>query len=280
MRTLLAAAVLACSATHALAQACPSQGAHLQVLGSGDASLTAARAQSGFLLWREGRARAMVNAGSGTALRLREAGADVRDLAVVLLASLGPEASADLPTLLLAMRQSGRSTPLLVLGPGSTDAARSPGTRGLLGALVAQPYGAWRGLDSLLTQGKPFAVFVDDLDTARSLPHRVAERDGLSVFVAGNGAGALAWRVELGGGAAGAFLPPRAPAGIAQGTRLAVALGDPAALGAALEGVRGLLLAGRGSAASPEELAAALALRANYDGVMLAAEDLACYPLD
>ncbi|HEY5636981.1 MAG TPA: hypothetical protein VIS77_08775, partial [Burkholderiales bacterium] len=212
MRTLLAAAVLACSATHALAQACPSQGAHLQVLGSGDASLTAARAQSGFLLWREGRARAMVNAGSGTALRLREAGADVRDLAVVLLASLGPEASADLPTLLLAMRQSGRSTPLLVLGPGSTDAARSPGTRGLLGALVAQPYGAWRGLDSLLTQGKPFAVFVDDLDTARSLPHRVAERDGLSVFVAGNGAGALAWRVELGGGAAGAFLPPRAPA--------------------------------------------------------------------
>ncbi|HEY5636323.1 MAG TPA: hypothetical protein VIS77_05425, partial [Burkholderiales bacterium] len=67
---------------------------------------------------------------------------------------------------------------------------------------------------------------------------------------------------------------------IAQGTRLAVALGDPAALGAALEGVRGLLLAGRGSAASPEELAAALALRANYDGVMLAAEDLACYPLD
>ena len=109
MRRLLAFAVLFFGVAGALAQTCPPTGAHLQVLGSGDASLTAARAQSGFLLWRDGRARAMVNAGSGTALRLREAGADVRDLSFILLASLGPEASADLPTLLLAMRQSGRS---------------------------------------------------------------------------------------------------------------------------------------------------------------------------
>ena len=77
--TLLTALLLAPAA---LAQsACEAGPVILQVLGSGG-PFGNGRASSGYLVWVDGVARIMVDAGGGTFVRFHEAGARVDDLAL------------------------------------------------------------------------------------------------------------------------------------------------------------------------------------------------------
>jgi len=56
------------------AQTCGEEGVAVQVLGSGGPELQDKRASSSYLIWQEGQARVLVDAGGGSALRFGESG--------------------------------------------------------------------------------------------------------------------------------------------------------------------------------------------------------------
>ncbi len=63
----------------------------VQVLGSGGPFAGTNRASSGYLVWREGRAVVMVDAGGGTYVRFGEAGARLNDLSLLAISHLHPD---------------------------------------------------------------------------------------------------------------------------------------------------------------------------------------------
>ena len=66
------------------AQTCGGQGVAVQVLGSGGPELQDKRASSSYLVWQDGQARVLVDAGGGSALRFGESGANMSQLDVIL----------------------------------------------------------------------------------------------------------------------------------------------------------------------------------------------------
>ncbi len=101
------------------AAACPpASGVALQVLGSGGPIADDGRASSGYLVWVDGQARALVDAGGGVFLRYGESGAKFGDLDVIALSHLHTDHSAALPALLKSGNFAGRKRDLLLTGPG------------------------------------------------------------------------------------------------------------------------------------------------------------------
>src|SRR6201984_3885195 len=66
------------------AQTCGEEGVAVQVLGSGGPEMQDKRASTSYLIWENGRARVMVDAGGGSALRFGESGAQMSQLDVFL----------------------------------------------------------------------------------------------------------------------------------------------------------------------------------------------------
>ena len=78
-----------------VAQSCGSKGVAVQVLGSGGPELQDKRASSSYLVWQDGRARVIVDAGGGSALRFGESGAQMSDPDVILFTHFHVDHSAD-----------------------------------------------------------------------------------------------------------------------------------------------------------------------------------------
>jgi ribonuclease BN (tRNA processing enzyme) len=101
-----------------LPAACPGDaGVALQVLGSGGPIADDARASSGYLVWIDGRSRALIDAGGGVFLRFGEAGASFDALDFIGLSHLHTDHSADFPALIKSGNFSSRERPLPVAGP-------------------------------------------------------------------------------------------------------------------------------------------------------------------
>ncbi len=126
----------------------PSSGVAVQVLGSGGPIADDGRASSGYLVWVDGRARALVDAGGGTFLRFGEAGAGFADLDVIALSHLHTDHSAALPALLKSGNFSGRKRPLAVVGPG--PGGPFPGVQSFLSSLLDADAGAYGYLSGYL----------------------------------------------------------------------------------------------------------------------------------
>ena len=118
MRRLLITVVLLMAVPFARAQNCGGTGVALQVLGSGGPELQTKRASSSYLVWIDGKARVLVDAGGGSALRFGESGAQMVDLDVILFTHLHADHSADLPALIKSSWFEDRKRPLPVYGPG------------------------------------------------------------------------------------------------------------------------------------------------------------------
>jgi hypothetical protein len=101
----------------AAAQACGGQGVAVQVLGSGGPELEDKRASSSYLVWQDGQARALVDAGGGSALRFGESGARMSQLDVILFTHFHVDHSADFPALIFSSWFEGRDRPLPVYDP-------------------------------------------------------------------------------------------------------------------------------------------------------------------
>lgn len=131
------------------ASRCPAaDGVSLQVLGSGGPIADDARASSGYLVWLDGRARLLVDAGGGVFLRFGEAGARFADLDGIALSHLHTDHSAALPALLKSGYFARRTRPLPLAGPSGSD--RFPGIETFVAALVGTESGAYAYLDGYL----------------------------------------------------------------------------------------------------------------------------------
>ena len=157
----------------------------LQVLGSGG-PFGVGRASAGYLIWIDGFARIMVDAGGGTFTRFHEAGARVADLELLVLSHFHPDHSSEVPALLWV-----QPTDMTVSGPSGNEGYPSVGeyVTGLFG-----PEGVFRAVthgEELrtvtvdVTGREPTDVFANGSISVRGLgvPHGIVPAVGYRIDV-------------------------------------------------------------------------------------------------
>ena len=139
--TYLVALICAGLASNSLA-VCREEGVDLQILGSGGPLGRGNRASSGYLLWINGEARVMVDAGGGTFLRFHEAGATVETMDLLAISHLHPDHAAEIPALYWV---HGFTTP--IAGPSGSD--QLPSITEFMQSLFQSDDAAFRVLETL-----------------------------------------------------------------------------------------------------------------------------------
>lgn len=270
----------------------------VQILGSGGPIADDARASSGYLVWHDGRAVALIDAGSGTFLRMGEAGARVNDLEFIGLSHFHTDHSADFPALIKSASFSRRQHSLILAGPDGTD--RFPGVEEFVARLFDGESGAYRYLSNDVADndapliirevaGDEVATVWDgDEITVQALhvPHgivpalafRVQAGDGVMVFGSDqNGSNAafiaLATDADL---LVMHMVIPESATGVA--SRLHA---RPSRIGEiAHSASAGQLVLSHLMARSLRNLEANVStIKERYTGIVTVAEDLACFPL-
>lgn len=301
LRTLLFT-VLFFHALPLLAAQCGTQGVAVQVLGSGGPELGDGRASSSYLLWVDGKARLLVDTGSGSALNFEKSGADFRDLSAILYSHFHVDHSAALPAYIKGSYFLHRTSDLPVYGPAGNE--WMPGTRAFLQALFAQPAGAYHYLSDFLPAGDgSYQLQAHELPVEERTPLPTQTLGTLRIQAIPVHHGplpALAWRVEaqgrsivFSGDMNGDYhtLPklahqadlliahnaiPEAASGVARKLHM-----PPSVIGqiAAQARVKRLLLSHRMRRTLGTEKATREQIRPFYTGPVQFADDLGCYPL-
>lgn len=166
--------------------ACDDAPVSLQVLGSGG-PFGNGRASAGYLVWINGSARIMVDAGGGTFTRFHEASARVNDLELLALSHLHPDHSAEVPALLWI-----KPTDVLISGP--TGAGDYPSIEQYVAGLFG-PDGVFRAV----TGGEGLRSVT--VDVTRATPTEVLSNDDFRVSGIGVPHGivpAVGYRVDVG----------------------------------------------------------------------------------
>jgi len=183
------------------AQSCGSQGISVQVLGSGGPELQDKRASSSYLVWENGQARVLVDAGGGSALRFGESGAQMSQLDVILFTHFHVDHSADFSALIKSSWFEDRKRLLPIYGPEGNDFM--PSTTEFVSDFFGDKHGAYRYLSELLVPGEGGSYLMQPHNVAGSANPVEAFRSGdlavYSVRVVHGAVPALAWRVEVGG---------------------------------------------------------------------------------
>ena len=203
IRALTAVSFVLCCAfsPSAGAQSCGTKGIALQVLGSGGPELQDKRASSSYLIWEDGQARVLVDAGGGSALRFGESGAQMSQLDVIFFSHFHVDHSGDFPALIKSSWFEDRNRPLPIYGPEGNDFM--PSTVEFVSDLFGEKHGAFRYLSELLVPGEESSYKMQPhnvVGTAK--PVEVFRYGGITaqaVRVVHGGVPALAWRVEMGG---------------------------------------------------------------------------------
>jgi ribonuclease BN (tRNA processing enzyme) len=159
--------------------------------------MTRDRASAGNLVWINGRATIMVDAGGGSYRRFGETGARPDDLSLMAFTHLHPDHVSDLPALFWSIDPE-RKTPLPISGPSGNDLV--PGVRTFLNVLFDEKNGAFRVLGGLVGgSGRGVRLEVAETDVKKVEPSTVFSRDGIVVTAVGVPHGnipALAYRVR------------------------------------------------------------------------------------
>ncbi len=166
--------------------ACESDPVALQVLGSGG-PFGYGRASAGYLVWIDGVARIMVDAGGGTFTRFHEAGAKVADLELLAISHFHPDHSAEVPALLWV-----KPTDLTVSGPTGSD--QYPSADEYVSGLFGQ-----EGVFRAVTNGKGLKTVT--VDVAGSDPTDVFSNESIHVRGLGVPHGivpAVGYRIDIG----------------------------------------------------------------------------------
>jgi ribonuclease BN (tRNA processing enzyme) len=183
----------------AAAQTCGSQGVAVQVLGSGGPELQDKRASSSYLVWLDGRARALVDAGGGSALRFGESGAQMSQLDVILFSHFHVDHSGDFSALIKSSWFEDRKRPLPIYGPEGNDFM--PATTEFVADFFGE-HGAYRYLSELLVPEEEGSYKLQPHNVVGSAKPTAVFRSGdfgaYSVRVIHGGVPALAWRIEVG----------------------------------------------------------------------------------
>ena len=185
----------------AAAQSCGSQGIAVQVLGSGGPELQDKRASSSYLVWENGQARAVIDAGGGSALRFGESGAQMSQPDVIFFSHFHVDHSGDFPALIKSSWFEDRKRPLPIYGPPGNDFM--PSTTEFVSDFFGDKHGAYRYLSELLVPGEEGSYKMQPHNVvAGQTPVPVFRNGDLAasaVRVFHGGVPALAWRIEAGG---------------------------------------------------------------------------------
>jgi ribonuclease BN (tRNA processing enzyme) len=200
-KAVLSLAVLFSGYAVLAAQSCGSAGLAVQVLGSGGPELQDKRASTSYLIWDHGRARVLVDAGGGSALRFGESGAQMSQLDMVLFSHFHIDHSGDFPALVFSSWFEDRARPLPVFGPPGNE--YMPSATEFVRDLFGEPHGAWRYLSELVDPAEQGSYKLQPHDVvAGSMPVLVVHNADMAVYAVRVIHGAfpsLAWRVEIGG---------------------------------------------------------------------------------
>lgn len=281
---------------------CPSEGVAVQVLGSGGPRTGSDRASASYLVWVDGRARVMVDAGGGSFVRFGASGARLADLRLIALSHLHPDHVTDLAGLLW-LSDAARVEPLRMVGP--SGAGDFPAFDDFLQRLFHPESGAFPVLSGVLGgQGRGVRTLPNTIDVTHHVSSVVFEESGLRILahpVPHGPVPALAFRVEIDGlsvvfsgdqnGSDPAFVefseeattlvmhlavPPRT-SGFARDLH---ATPDVVGQVAKSASVRELILSHLFAHDDPADLEMGVdEVRARYNGSIRVAEDLACYPV-
>lgn len=275
----------------------------VQILGSGGPIAEGHRAGSSAIVWIDGKAAALIDAGSGAFVRYGEAGVRFEDHRVIALTHFHADHVADLGAILNSGSFSDRTEDLPVLGPKGSE--HFPGVTEHLQALFHPQSGAFRYLSGFLdgTTGKPRIVPVDIASEGQLQPFTDAET-GLMVTpipVQHGVVPALAYRVDIRGkmivfagdqnefsDAFVASLAGRKPDLLIVHNVIPEGEGQPrglhrppSSLGkmAAAINPQLLVLSHNMQRALTRQAEGEAAIRASYSGPMTIADDLSCYAL-
>lgn len=185
----------------AAGQTCGAQGVAVLVLGSGGPELQDKRASSSYLIWEDGKARVLVDAGGGSALRFGESGAQMSDLDVIFFTHYHVDHSADFPALIKSSWFEDRSLVLPIYGPEGNDFM--PSTTEFVGDFFSGNHGVYRYLSELLDPGENGSYLMQPHNVAATATPAAAFHGGdiaaYSVHVVHGAVPALAWRIEARG---------------------------------------------------------------------------------
>ena len=277
---------------------CEQHGVQVQVLGSGGPEIDDGRASSGYLIWRAGKARVLIDMGGGSMFRFEQSGARLNDLDVILLTHLHVDHSADLPYLIKASFFSDRDRDLPLYGP--TGNRLMPATTEFVRDLFG-PHGAYRYLSDYLDGSASYRLIAHDINATGKQRQTVLNSQGLRITAVPVHHGpipALAYRVEIDGRvivfSGDMNNDNHTLAGLAKGADLLVAhhaiaeQADPVARNlhmppsvigmiAAKAGVKRLVLSHRMDRTIGHEQESARYIKTHYHGPLVFAEDLQCF---
>ncbi len=183
-----------------MAAGCGSDGVRVQVFGPRDAGI--AGTSSSYLVWVDGKARALVNVGAGSAMSFARSGARAIDLDVILFTELHVADTADLPWLLQFSLRENRSRPLPIYGPDRGKL--TPSTVTFVRTLFDTKRGVYRYLGELLSPlGKQtYKLQPYDVKIKGDANPTVYGNERLLIStmrLVGEPIPALGWRIEAGG---------------------------------------------------------------------------------
>jgi ribonuclease BN (tRNA processing enzyme) len=190
-----------CGSLPVRAQGCGSSGLAVQVLGSGGPESQDKRASTSYLIWQDGKAKVILDAGGGSALRFGESGAQMSQPEVFLFSHFHVDHSSDFPALIFSSWFEDRTRPLPVYGPPGNEFM--PSTKEFVSDMFSDPHGAFRYLSDLVTPGAQGTYQLQPHDVlAGSTPALVLRNGDIALYavrVTHGQVPALAWRVEIGG---------------------------------------------------------------------------------
>ena len=188
--------------SHSATTQCSSQGVQLQVLGSGGPEVGDQRASSSYLLWVNGKARVLIDAGGGSSDNFGRSGAQFSDLDAILFSHFHVDHSADLTALIKSSFFDERRRDLPVFGP-SGSGYFMPDTKDFLESLFGIE-GAFRYLSDFLDDGRSngyrLLPKVLDVKNHKRQPAMKNKRINITAIAVHHGAiPALAWRIDAAG---------------------------------------------------------------------------------
>lgn len=171
----------------------------VQVLGSGGPELNDQRASSSYLIWHDGKAKLLVDVGSGSLFNFEKTGANLNDIEAIMLSHLHVDHTADLPALVKASFFTNRKKNLSIWGPSGNTLM--PATTEFIDSLFGKK-GAYRYLSSYIDgsddyQLKPYNIYINRLQTTTA--SKQVNYQLTAVPVHHGPIPALAWQVTIGG---------------------------------------------------------------------------------
>ena len=173
----------------------------LQVLGAGGPEIDDGLASSSFLIWVDGKARIMIDAGGGSSFNFEKSGANFNHLQAILLTHLHVDHSAALPVYIKAGYFTGREQTLPIFGPAEGESF--PSTENFVAALLNdQQNSVYPYLSDNFRQqtSTDFLVQAESVIPGNRVWQRQLNKNILieSINVNHGPVPAIAWRVKVG----------------------------------------------------------------------------------